>query len=167
MEAEEPFVAERTKTKSSTVILLLILSLVILTTIVLSVIYGIKNRIDIILAFLVLCPYIILVTLVVWYQKGDLSPKFRFLIGFAVFVVLLACVAAQAYIWIPKPPSPPSEKCAKGTGLYQYSNKTCYTISNWDKCLEIGACMKFVYTEKELSAYCYQCSNQTAFTSIP
>jgi len=34
-----------------------------------------------------------------WYRVGDLDPKFKFIIGFSVFTLVLFCVIANVYFW--------------------------------------------------------------------
>ena len=39
------------------------------------------------------------VILIRWYQRGDLDPRFRKVIGYAAVSVLVLCVAANVYFW--------------------------------------------------------------------
>eukprot|EP00163_Fabomonas_tropica_P016012 TRINITY_DN2890_c0_g1_i1.p1 TRINITY_DN2890_c0_g1~~TRINITY_DN2890_c0_g1_i1.p1 ORF type:complete len:110 (+),score=18.96 TRINITY_DN2890_c0_g1_i1:668-997(+) len=43
--------------------------------------------------------FVIMVVMILWYRKGDLDPRFRYLIGAVGVALLILCITAQMYVW--------------------------------------------------------------------
>eukprot|EP01120_Amphizonella_sp_Union-15-10_P001543 TRINITY_DN11700_c0_g1_i2.p1 TRINITY_DN11700_c0_g1~~TRINITY_DN11700_c0_g1_i2.p1 ORF type:complete len:147 (-),score=14.22 TRINITY_DN11700_c0_g1_i2:121-561(-) len=104
-----------------------------LVCIVISIVFSVKSSLPQHLAstLLIVLTAIHLAILFKWYRRGDLDPKFKFLLFFSVFIVVLACVSDQIYVWVPFPGV--LSKCS-GNNLYQPKSQTCITIQNWLDC---------------------------------
>ena len=57
------------------------------------------------LGMLVVFIFALTVILFKWWRNGDLDPKFKWLLMFAIITVVLACAVTQTYVWV-KPIKP-------------------------------------------------------------
>eukprot|EP01126_Amoeba_proteus_P053585 TRINITY_DN6535_c0_g1_i10.p1 TRINITY_DN6535_c0_g1~~TRINITY_DN6535_c0_g1_i10.p1 ORF type:complete len:174 (-),score=20.67 TRINITY_DN6535_c0_g1_i10:250-771(-) len=110
-------------------------------SIVICVVYAIKNGIWEHFAFALLLFLVsaILVILIWWWRQGDLDPKFQYLIAFSILVVIFAGAAANAYVW-KAPPDHPSADCAKlfsNSSFYDWASQSCVQISNLQACMSL------------------------------
>jgi len=136
---EEPLFGEK---KPSTQLILYVIgaivSVFVLFTIIITVVYGIlRDRDHFVLALAMISNYVVLVVLFKWWNKGDLDNKFKYLLVIVVVTVLVTGIACNVYAWKPLPKGPPPIQC---TGLYRVADGFCFTnLCNYDSssCLQV------------------------------
>eukprot|EP01118_Nematostelium_gracile_P020405 TRINITY_DN9878_c0_g1_i1.p1 TRINITY_DN9878_c0_g1~~TRINITY_DN9878_c0_g1_i1.p1 ORF type:complete len:162 (+),score=24.31 TRINITY_DN9878_c0_g1_i1:100-585(+) len=132
---EEPLFGE--KKKPTTVafwVFVVIVTLIALVSIILGLVYGIKNPEHIVLSVSVLFTWVVFVILTKWFRDGDLDSKFKFLIGLTV-VVLLMISFATIYYSVKKPPKIP--ELPQCDGLYSFASQTCYPLCPSGTCMDM------------------------------
>jgi len=157
---DEPLFGER-KEKTTVVAYVVgaIVTVFVLFSLIVAIIFGVKTMKEhFVLAGVLLCNYFLLVIMYWWYSKGDIeySPKYKFLLFFAILSVIVAGVAVNSYVWLPKPKL--EIPC---NGLYYVPDGTCITKEAITTCaLQGNYC---------LSPYSWQCMfagcNATTTTS--
>lgn len=57
------------------------------------------NQIDVFFGVVLILLTIPQVVLVVWFRRGDLHPKFRYLITYMMFAIMMLCACGIAYVF--------------------------------------------------------------------
>jgi len=112
-----------------------ILSVFVLYSVIIAIVFGIRDPPHFISAIALICTYVVLAVMCKWYTAGDLDPKFKFLIAFALVTVIIVAITVNVYVfkW-PKPAPPPKIPC---DGLYRVSDGACFSECYSGTCLEI------------------------------
>jgi len=131
---EEPLFGEKKQnTKIALYVIAALLTLFVLFTVIVAIIFGIKDYEHLILAIALIFIYVILAILTKWYWDGDLDPKFKYLLIFILATVLITAIALNAYAW-KKPPEPPQLPTCNG--LYRFSDGVCLPSCSFGYCLD-------------------------------
>jgi hypothetical protein len=158
---DEPLFGEqKQKTKVAIWVIGLILAAACLFTIAICVVFGITRSLyqHFFFGVAILFSSLILFILFRWYQQGDLDPKFKFLIGCLIFLIIILCGVANSYVWIPEHIDP-SSQCNNGGGMYIYQTKQCISVNNLGECNKVGYCMCInSWTNETGSVTCMNCS---------
>jgi len=97
---DEPLFGEKKpKAQIALYILATLISLFVLFSIIVAIVFGIKDYDHFILAIALIFIYTILVLLSKWYWDGDLEPKFKYLIILVFASVMITAIALNAYAW--------------------------------------------------------------------
>merc|ERR1712146_237643 len=95
-----------------------------------------------------------------WLQRGDLDPKFNYLLALSTLLAFVVCIATNYYVFKvpPDPPVlPPVWKCQ---GLFNPTTNSCFT-GDVAKCNLPDFC--FVFNR----GGCFNCSNVTKWLPTP
>jgi FlaA1/EpsC-like NDP-sugar epimerase len=126
---DQPLFGERTtKTSLLFYIVSALITIFVLFSVVIAVVFGISTHEHFVLALSLICSYITLVVMYKWYSNGELDPKFKYLLAFYLLTVILIAISMNCYVWI-KRTEIETEKI-KCNGVYRTSDGACFVGVN-------------------------------------
>jgi len=134
----------------------------IVFTIICCVIMGFvhHNYSHFVFAAAVLLLFVNVALLFLWWNAGDLDPKFNYLMLLLVVTVIFVAMVANVYIWPDPPQAWPS--CTDTTGFVYYAGTAQCLTKNVTLCSGLS-CLRWIGNGAQRMLSCSLCNSTTVF----